>query len=191
VQTESKRFRRGAASVVYRCRLRISSYLRSMWMRSFWSVGQKTVFAGRVYTRSFGGVVNIGDHCFLGPHVAIESAAGGILNIGNGVSVNQGTFIVCREQITIGDGTLIGEYASIRDNDHGWQDSSVPVREQGFVTAPVHIGDDVWIGRSAVICKGVTLGAGAVIGAGAVVTKDVDPYTVVVGVPAKQVKVRK
>lgn len=52
------------------------------------------------------------------------------------------------------------------------------------------IGNDVWIGSNAVICRGVTIGNGAVIGAGAIVTKDVDPYTIVIGVPARPLKKR-
>ncbi|QGH36708.1 acetyltransferase [Gracilibacillus salitolerans] len=55
---------------------------------------------------------------------------------------------------------------------------------------PVHIGHDVWIGHNAVIMPGVTVGNGAVIGTGAIVTKDVDPYTMVAGVPAKWIKDR-
>ncbi|WP_313527186.1 DapH/DapD/GlmU-related protein [Anaerotignum sp.] len=55
---------------------------------------------------------------------------------------------------------------------------------------PVVIGNDVWIGHNAIIMPGVTIGNGAVIGSGAVVTKDVLPYSIVVGVPARQIKMR-
>lgn len=54
----------------------------------------------------------------------------------------------------------------------------------------VNVGNDVWIGHNAIIMSGVTIGNGAVIGAGAVVTKNVDLYSVVVGVPAKKIKMR-
>lgn len=56
--------------------------------------------------------------------------------------------------------------------------------------APVKIGDDVWIGTNVVILPGVTIGQGAIVGAGAVVTKDVPPYTIVVGNPAKSIRKR-
>ena len=56
---------------------------------------------------------------------------------------------------------------------------------------PVKIGDDVWIGRRVIILPGVTIGDGCIIGAGAVITKDIPPYSVVVGVPAKVVRRRK
>lgn len=55
---------------------------------------------------------------------------------------------------------------------------------------PCHVGDDVWIGRGAVIMDGITIGSGAIIAAGAVVTKDVPPYAIVGGVPAKLIRYR-
>lgn len=55
---------------------------------------------------------------------------------------------------------------------------------------PINIGNDVWIGYGAVILRGVSIGDGAIVGAGAVVTKDVDPYTIVGGVPAKTIRKR-
>ena len=68
---------------------------------------------------------------------------------------------------------------------------NIPMMEQGSTEpAPVVIGDDVWIGRRAIIMPGVRIGNGCVIGAGAVVTKDVPPYCVVGGVPAKIIKKR-
>ena len=58
------------------------------------------------------------------------------------------------------------------------------------INSKVTIGNDVWIGYRAIICQGVTIGDGAIIGAGAVVTKDVAPYTIVGGVPAKEIRKR-
>ena len=66
-----------------------------------------------------------------------------------------------------------------------------PMRTQGVTVKDVTIGNDVWIGARVTILAGVTIGDGAVIGAGAVVTKDVPPYAVVGGVPAKIIRFRK
>lgn len=79
----------------------------------------------------------------------------------------------------------IGLRANIITNNHVFSDRQRPIMEQGVVCAPVTIEDDVWIGVNVTILPGVTVGKGSVLGAGAVVTKDVKPFTVVAGVPAK------
>jgi acetyltransferase-like isoleucine patch superfamily enzyme len=65
------------------------------------------------------------------------------------------------------------------------------MKNQGIITTPIVIEDDVWIGHGAVILKGVTLGQGSIIAASAVVTKDVSPYSIVGGIPAKIIGSRK
>jgi acetyltransferase-like isoleucine patch superfamily enzyme len=85
---------------------------------------------------------------------------------------------------------MIGELVSIRDFDHVIDQSEIPMRTQGFVGAPVVVEDDVWIGRGVAILKGVRIGRGAVIGANAVVNRDIPPYSIAVGVPARVVKTR-
>jgi acetyltransferase-like isoleucine patch superfamily enzyme len=73
---------------------------------------------------------------------------------------------------------------------HGFSDVDKPMSHQGYTNAPIVIEDDVWVGFQAVILPGVTIGHGSIVGAGAVVTKDVEPYTVVVGIPARPLKRR-
>jgi acetyltransferase-like isoleucine patch superfamily enzyme len=80
---------------------------------------------------------------------------------------------------------MIAEYVSIRDNGHGFSGLDRPMRHQGYETAPIRIGDDVWIGRGAVILKGVSIGDGAIVAANAVVTKDIPPFEIWAGIPAR------
>lgn len=159
-------------------------------LKLVWKVGKHLICEGKIYVPSIGGEVLLGDNVRLGPFVRIGASTGAKIKIGNNVSINQGSFIIATEVIIIGDDCRIGEYVSIRDNDHGWQERGALIREQGFVSLPVKIEGDVWIGRGASILKGVTIGQGAIIAAGAVVTKDVENYTVVAGVPAKTISTR-
>ncbi len=87
--------------------------------------------------------------------------------------------------VTIGNKVRIGPRVMITTTNHVFSDRDRPIMEQGVDCGEVAIEDDVWIGANVTILPGVTIGKGAVVGAGAVVTKDVVPYTVVAGVPAK------
>lgn len=172
----------------------ISSYFFSSFqvfkLRGIWIVGRNLKCEGRVYIPSLAGLVKLGDNVKIGPLVRIGACKHASINIGNYVTINHGSYIIATNSIEIGDNCLFGEYVSIRDNDHAWLDKNTPIRDQGFVHKPIKIGHDVWIGRGAVICKGVNIGDGAIIGANSVVTKDVEPYSVVVGVPARKIKTR-
>lgn len=97
----------------------------------------------------------------------------GNLQFGANVFVNSYTSFNVRDRLDIGSGTLIGEGVRIYDHDHRFRDAAQPVAQSGFLTAPVAIGHNVWIGSNAVVLRGVTIGDGAVIAAGAVVSKDV------------------
>lgn len=142
-----------------------------------------------VQVRSFGGQVRLGANVKVRA-ANLECAAGGVLTVGDRVNINDGSFLVCREAISIGNDVMIGEYVSIRDNDHAFERLDRTMREQGFTTKPVSIGNNVWIGRGAVIGKGVSIGDGAVIGANAVVTRDVPPLAIAAGVPARVIRFR-
>lgn len=109
----------------------------------------------------------------------------GYLSVKTGY-INAGTQIRCMEKITIGFQCAIGRNVMIMDFDAHkiYYESG----KENMVTAPVIIGDHVWIGAGATILKGVTIGDGAVIGAGSVVTQDVEPYTIVAGNPARVIK---
>ncbi len=109
---------------------------------------------------------------------------GGVLTFRGDASINQHVQIICMDSITIGDDVMIARDVVIRDNDGGHE-----VLAAGYQkTAPVVIGNHVWIGQGATIMKGVTIGDGAVIGACAWVVRDVKPKTLVLGDPARAVR---
>lgn len=92
--------------------------------------------------------------------------------------------------INIGDDVFLARRSAIMTADHLFEDKNRLIREQDTVEGDVTIGNDVWIGYGVIILKGVTINDGCVVGAGSVVTKDLPPYSVAVGSPAKVVKVR-
>lgn len=108
---------------------------------------------------------------------------GGTLTMGHGTNVNGvGTKVLCATGITIGEFCTFSWDVQLLDND--FHAITVDGVEQPK-TAPITIGDRVWVGTRAVVLKGVTIGDGAVVAAGAVVTKDVPAGAVVGGMPAK------
>ena len=94
-------------------------------------------------------------------------------------------------EITIGNGVRIAPQVLVFAGDHAFDNVDIPIYKQGVVAAPITIEDDVWISGKVMITKGVCIGHGSVIGAGAVVTKDIPPWSVAVGVPARVIKTRK
>lgn len=148
-----------------------------------------TQFDGPV-TASGTGSLWVGEQCRLGRNVHFDTADAGHITLGNRVRINAGGVIVAMVSVSIGDDTLVGEYVSIRDADHGIAAGAL-IRSQPLVAAEIRIGRDVWIGRGCCILKGVSIGDGAVIGANSVVTRDVLPNSICAGAPARQIGSRR
>jgi maltose O-acetyltransferase len=110
------------------------------------------------------------------------------LTIGKNVRINENVFI---QAATIGDNVMIAPNVAIISSTHCYDRLDIPMVDQGDITgeAPI-IEDDVWIGRNVVIKHGITIGTGSIVGACSLVTKDVPPYAIVGGVPAKVIKFR-
>jgi acetyltransferase-like isoleucine patch superfamily enzyme len=134
--------------------------------------------------------VHIGTRTRIGRRSFMKTDGRGRIEIGENVTVNDGATIVAYEGVTIGDHTMIGEYVTIRDANHGTRRGEL-IRTQPHDAAPIHIGRDVWIGRGACVLKGVRLEDGCVVGANSVVTKDVAANTCVAGAPARPIGERK
>lgn len=130
----------------------------------------------------------------IGPRVHIMSGVKIMspqkVTIGHDVLINNHTKIGGQCGVTIGNYVLLGYNVNIVSENHAYQDPKHPIMQQGFYGAPITIEDDVWVGANAVILPNVTIGRGAIVGANAVVTKDVKPYSIVGGVPAKVIKNR-
>ena len=114
------------------------------------------------------GHVAIGRHSWIGPFCLVY---------GNG-------------DVSIGSNVLIAAHSSINTVSHHFDRCDIPINDQGIYCDPVTIEDDAWIGMNAVILQGVRIGKGAIVGAGAVVTRDVPPWSIVMGVPARIVSQR-
>ena len=129
--------------------------------------------------------VQVGGSEKLYDNVLFETEDAGEIRIADDFRSNRGTVIRAHTSITMGNGCLVGEYVSIRDNHHGYEDGTRRIGAQGFGATPITIGDDVWIGRRAVALQGVTIGRGAVIAADGVVNKDVPAMGIWAVVPAQ------
>ncbi|OEU71458.1 MAG: hypothetical protein BA863_18575 [Desulfovibrio sp. S3730MH75] len=118
------------------------------------------------------------------------SAREGTIEVGEGSIVTAFALINGGDDLIIGKQCIIGPRSSLNANDHVF-DRSTPVREAGFVHAPIYIEDDCWLAANVVVMKGVTIAKGSVIGAGSIVTKNTAPYSINVGIPSKKISERK
>lgn len=132
------------------------------------------------------GQIALGKNLFLYPGLYFETRDTGSITVGDGVVMSRGVHLVSYDEITIGEGTGIGEYTSIRDANHTRGDGS-SVRTSGHQGHRISIGRNVWIGRGVTVLPGVTIGDNAVVGANAVVVRDVPAGCVVAGVPARPI----
>ncbi len=134
------------------------------------------------------------------------------ISIGDGVQIQQGvdiralndTYLKIEEEtyigpyvciagpgnIKIGKGCLIAAHCGLFANNHNFVDPIQYIARQGITRKGIVIEDDCWLGHGVTVTDGVTIGRGCVIGAGSVVTKDIPPYSIAVGTPAKVVKSR-
>lgn len=90
--------------------------------------------------------------------------------------------------VTIGHDVQLAQHITLSGLNHNYEDIGRTIDSQGVSTAVIKISDDVWIGANSVVLAGVTIGRHAVVGAGSVVTRDIPPYTVCVGNPARVVR---
>jgi acetyltransferase-like isoleucine patch superfamily enzyme len=150
------------------------------------------VFLGKgvdAYARRGYGRLVIGKFAHIGDHTALR-AHEGTLRIGDKAVLGARVTVNSYLHVEIGATSLIGDDAYICDFDHRYGRLDQPIKDQGIVKAPVRIGRDVWLGTKATVLRGVDIGEGSVIGAGSVITRDLPPYSVAAGAPARVLKSR-
>jgi acetyltransferase-like isoleucine patch superfamily enzyme len=130
-----------------------------------------------------------GNDCTVKDYAMLTPERGSIV-FGDNCWVGAFCYLSGNGGLFAGNNVMIGPHADIYTGNHIFQDSGSPIRDQGVELLPVKIADDVWIGSHAVILAGVEIGTGVVVAAGAVVTRNVPPYHVVAGVPARTIKHR-
>jgi acetyltransferase-like isoleucine patch superfamily enzyme len=132
------------------------------------------------------GRLQIGQGALLEPGVWITAPGQARVKIGSGSFLNMGVMIAAHELVEIGDHCMLANGCFISDASHRYDDPTLPVPWQGFVSkGPTRIGDNCWLGVGVVVTSGVTIGERCVIGANSVVTSDIEPFSVAAGAPAR------
>ena len=167
---------------------KIGIVIRKVWFRQRWANTADVSIAlfCDFYNPSkiqFNGEAKIGKGSFF-------SAEGGTIKVGKNFSYNTYCHINASVGGTIffGDDVLLGPNVILRTANHNFENVDKAINQQGHNYSDIKIANNVWIGASCIILSGVEIGEGAVIAAGAVVNKNVEPYSIFGGVPAKFLK---
>jgi acetyltransferase-like isoleucine patch superfamily enzyme len=140
--------------------------------------------------------IRIGAGTMIGPHVALsagmvpgqECMFDPVVSIGDRCLIGRGSGIVGHLSIEIGDDVWTGHHVYITDQNHGYEDPTVPISRQVQPERPVSIGAGSWIGHGSVVLPGARIGRNVVIGANSVVTGTIPDHSVAVGAPARVIR---
>jgi len=128
---------------------------------------------------------HLGDDSTIEDFTTINNGVGDIY-IGHRTRIGLGCTLI--GPVHIGNDIRLAQNIVMSGLNHNYEDLSKPISEQGVTTAPIVVEDESWIGSNSVVLPGVTIGKHCVVAAGSIVTKDVPPYSVVAGNPARIVK---
>lgn len=134
--------------------------------------------------------IDIGDNVFVGRNTIIYCQNGDV-EIGENANIGSNCQIFSARNVQIGKNVLIAAYTYLVGGGHIYEDTELPIIEQGRTASGIKISDNVWLGASVKVLDGVTIGEGAIIAAGAVVTGDIPAFAIAGGIPAKVIKLRK
>lgn len=143
-------------------------------------------FFNKVRIFVLSGLIHIGEKTYI--QTGFRFGMRDVVKIGHNCQINEDVYI---QSAIIGNYVLIAQRVALLAVTHHFASTEIPIIKQGSTEAkPVIIEDDVWIGRNVVVMPGITIEKGAIVGAGAVVTKNVPPYAIVGGIPAKIIRFR-
>lgn len=191
--------------------------LRGFYLKFSLKKSKGLVFVGRGCKIKFRNKISLGRTITIGDNVEINALSKNGIIIGNNVSILRNTIIECtgvirelgegliigdnvgiaqncfiqvRGKVVIGNDVIFGPNVSIFSENHNFDNPDLPISVQGETRKGVTIEDGVWLGTQVVILDGVKIGKNSIVAAGSIVNKDVAPYTIVGGVPAKLIKDR-
>jgi len=172
--------------------IRKEKKLRSRFLVRNISIGKNNIIhPTSSFDTSLGGQIILGNNNEI-LNGCLLMSYGGKISIGSGCSINPYTIIYGHGVGTIiGNNVLIAGQCMIIPANHNFSRTDVPINQQGTNSKGIIIEDDVWIAAGSTILDGVKIGKGAIVAAGSVVKHSVEPYSVVGGVPARVIKMRK
>jgi acetyltransferase-like isoleucine patch superfamily enzyme len=162
--------------------------------RIHWELMRRGAFArwplhGNVLEALREGRLEIGPEVLLEPGVWITAPGSARVRIGGGSFLNLGVMIAAQDLVEIGEHCMLANGCFVSDANHRHDDPQKPITWQGFESKrPTRIGDNCWLGANVVVTSGVSIGERSVIGANSVVTRDVEPFSVAAGSPARVIK---
>ena len=110
------------------------------------------------------------------------------LTIGDNCYINNNLWLNAKGRVCIGNNVLVGPSVTFHSSNHNFERPEILIKDQGHTDKPVYIGDNVWIGASAIVLPGVSITSNVIVSAGSVVTKNIESSGVYAGVPAVKIK---
>lgn len=134
--------------------------------------------------------ITIGNNVFIGRNTILSCKNGDII-LKNNVNIGFNSYIFSANKVEIGEYGLIAAYCYLIGGNHDYDDSDKPILEQGRTSYGITLEENIWFGAGVKVQDGVTIGKNSIIGTSAVVTKDIPPYSIAAGIPARVIKKRK